>query len=109
MTKPNISEKMMKIKNCNSLDEVREEIDTVDADILHLIAKRKEYVKQAAKFKHSIDEVKAEDRVDAVVDHVRHLALTLGVNPNMVTDIYKQMIEDMVESEIAELRNAKNF
>jgi len=99
----------MNIKNCDSLDEVRTEIDKVDADILHLIAKRKEYVKQAAKFKHSIDEVKAEDRVAHVVDHVRHLALTLGVSPNMVTDIYKQMIEEMVESEIAEFQNAKNF
>jgi len=99
----------MQIKNCDSLEEVRAEIDKVDADILHLIAKRKEYVKQAAKFKHSIDEVKAQDRVDAVVDHVRHLALTLGVNPNLVTDIYKQMIEEMVESEIAEFQNAKNF
>lgn len=99
----------MKITNCNSLDEARIEIDKVDEDIMHLIAKRKEYVKQAAKFKHSIEEVKAEDRVAHVVDHVRHLALTLGVNPNMVTDIYKQMIEDMVESEIAEFQNAKNF
>ncbi len=99
----------MKIKDCDSLDSVRAEIDAVDADILHLIAKRKEYVKQAAKFKHSVEEVKAEDRVAHVVDHVRHLALTLGVSPNMVTDIYKQMIEEMVESEIAEFQNAKNF
>ncbi len=99
----------MKIKDCNSLEEVREEIDRVDADILHLIAKRKAYVKQAAKFKHSIDEIKADERIDDVVDHVRHLALTLGVSPNMVTDIYKQMIEEMVESEIAEFQNAKNF
>ena len=99
----------MHIKNCDSLEEVRTEIDKVDEDILHLIAKRKEYVKQAAKFKHSVEEVKAEDRVDYVVDHVRHLALTLGVSPNMVTDIYTQMIEEMVESEIAEFQNAKNF
>ena len=99
----------MHIKNCDSLDEVRTEIDKVDEDILHLIAKRKEYVKQAAKFKHSINKVKAEDRVAHVVDHVRHLALTLGVSPNMVTDIYTQMIEEMVESEIAEFQNAKNF
>jgi len=99
----------MKIKNCDSLNEVREEIDKVDEDILHLIAKRKEYVKQAAKFKHSVDEVKAEDRVAHVVDHVRNVALSLGVSPNMVTDIYTQMIEEMVETEIAEFQNAKNF
>lgn len=99
----------MNIKKCNSLQEVREEIDAVDTDIMHLIAKRKELVKQAARFKHSVDEVKAEDRVEFVIDKVRHLALTLGVSPNMATDIYKKMIEEMVESEIAEYQNAKNF
>ena len=99
----------MKIHNCNSLDEVRTEIDKVDEDILHLIAKRKEYVKQAAKFKHSVEEVKDEERIAHVVDHVRHVALTLGVSPNMVTDIYKQMIEEMVETEIVEFQNAKSF
>ena len=99
----------MKMKNCDSLKEVRIEIDKVDEDILHLIAKRKEYVKQAAKFKHSVEEVKAEDRVAHVVDHVRHVALSLGVSPNMVTDIYKQKIEEMVETEIVEFQNAKNF
>jgi isochorismate pyruvate lyase len=97
------------MKNCNSLEEVRVEVDKVDEEILHLIAKRKELIKQAAKFKHSIDEVKADDRVDYVIDHARHLALTLGVSPNMVTEIYKIMIDDMVESEIAEFQNAKNF
>jgi len=99
----------MEIKNCNSIEEVRSEIDKVDEAILHLIANRKEYVKQAANFKDSIEDVKAQDRVDHVIDKVRHLALTLGVSPNMVTDIYSKMIEEMVESEIAEFKNAKNF
>ncbi len=97
------------MKKCKSLEEVREEIDTIDEEILHLIAKRKDLIKQAAKFKHSIEEVKADDRVEYVIDHARHLALTLGVNPNMVSQIYRIMIDEMVESEIAEFQNAKNF
>ncbi len=99
----------MEIRECSSLEEVRSEIDKVDEEIMHLIAKRKEYVKQAAKFKHSPEEVKADDRVEYVIDRARHLALTLGVSPNMVSQIYKIMIDDMVESELAEYQNAKNF
>ncbi len=97
------------MKKCASLEEVRDEIDKIDDQILELIAKRKDMVKQAANFKHSVEEIKADDRIDHVIDRVRHKALVLGVSPNMVTDIYRQMIEDMVETEIAQFRNAKNF
>ncbi len=97
------------MKKCASLEEVRDEIDKIDDQILELIAKRKDMVKQAANFKHSVEEIKADDRIDHVIDRVRHRALVLGVSPNMVTDIYRQMIEDMVETEIAQFRNAKNF
>jgi len=93
----------------SSLEEVRSEIDKVDEEILHLIAKRKDLIREAARFKHSIDEVKARDRVEFVIDRARHLALTLGVNPNMVSEIYTIMIDDMVENEISEFQNAKNF
>jgi isochorismate pyruvate lyase len=57
------------------------------------------------KFKQSVDEVKAEKRVKEVLERVRHKALQLGMSPNMITNLYKQMIDDMVESEIAEFRN----
>ncbi len=99
----------MKIKTCHSLEEVREEIDKIDDKIVELIAARKDYVKQAAKFKHSIDEIKSDERIEDVINRVRHQALTLGLSPNMVADIYNKMIHDMVETEIAQFRNAKNF
>ncbi len=97
------------MKQCDSLEEVRQEIDRVDEEILRRIAERKDLIKQAAKFKHSIEEIKADERVDFVIDRARHLALTLGVNPNMVAQIYRIMIDEMVENEIAEFQNAKNF
>jgi isochorismate pyruvate lyase len=99
----------MEIKACKTLEELREEIDKVDEKIVELIAVRNDYIKQAANFKHTVDEIKTDERIDDVLNHVRHKALTLGVSPNMVADIYKQMIDAMVETEIAELRNRGAF
>jgi len=99
----------MQIKECKSLDELREEIDKVDEEIVQLIAVRNNYIKQAAKFKHTVEEIKADERIDDVLNRVRHKALTLGVSPNMVADLYRQMIDAMVETEIAELRNRGVF
>ncbi len=99
----------MDIKECKTLDELRKEVDKVDEKIVELIAVRNDYIKQAAKFKHTVEEIKADERIEDVLNHVRHQALTLGVSPNMVVDIYKQMIDAMVETEIAELRNKGAF
>lgn len=97
------------MKKCNSLEEVRTEIDLLDEKIVELISERSHYIRQAAAFKNSIDEVKAEDRVDFIMQKLRHKAIELGVSPNMVTDLYKIMIDEMVETEIAELRNKDVF
>ena len=99
----------MEIKKCHSLEELRKEVDAVDEKIVELIAVRNAYIKQAAGFKQSVEEIKSDDRIDDVLNHVRHKALSLGVSPNMVTDIYKTMIDQMVETEIAELRNRGAF
>ncbi|WP_457592984.1 chorismate mutase [Hydrogenimonas sp.] len=99
----------MDIKECKTLDELRKEVDKVDEKIVELIAVRNDYIKQAAKFKHTVEEIKADERIEDVLNHVRHKALTLGVSPNMVVDIYRQMIDAMVETEIAELRNKGAF
>ena len=99
----------MEIKKCETLEELREEIDKVDEKIVELIAVRNDYIKQAAGFKHTVEEIKTDERIDDVLNRVRHRALTLGVSPNMVADIYRQMIDAMVETEIAELRNKGSF
>jgi isochorismate pyruvate lyase len=99
----------MELKKCESLQEVRDEIDKVDEQIIKLIASRKDYVKQAANFKHSVDEIKAEDRIDDVLSKVKHQALSMRLSPNLIDDIYRKMIDDMVETEISQFRNTKTF
>jgi isochorismate pyruvate lyase len=99
----------MEIKQCTTLDEARKEIDKVDEEIVQLIAKRNAYIKQIAHFKNSIDEVKAEDRISDVISRAREQAISLGLSPNLINDLYVRMIDAMVESEVAEFKNAKNY
>jgi len=99
----------MEIKKCQTLDEAREEIDKVDEQIIALIARRNDYIKQIAHFKTSIEEVKAEDRIGAVISRAREQAISLGLSPNLINDLYVRMIDAMVESEVAEFQNAKTY
>ena len=99
----------MQIKQCNTLEEARTQIDGVDEEIVKLIAMRNNYIKQIAHFKTTIEEVKAEDRIDEVISNVRQQAISLDLSPNLINDLYVRMIDGMVESEIAEFRNAKGL
>jgi isochorismate pyruvate lyase len=40
---------------------------------------------------------------------VRHKAIELDVSPNMISELFKIMIDDMVETEISEFRNTQTF
>ncbi len=100
--------KEMEIQKCTTLDEARTKIDTVDEQIVALIAKRNSYIKEIAHFKTSIDEVKAEERISDVISKVREQAISLDLSPNLINDLYVRMIDGMVESEIAEFNNAKS-
>lgn len=94
---------------CNSLEEVRTEIDKLDNKLVELISERSHLIRQAASFKNSVDEVKADDRVEFIMQKVRHKAIESGVSPNMISELFVIMIDDMVETEIAEFRNTQAF
>jgi isochorismate pyruvate lyase len=100
---------MPNIKKCNSLEEVRAEIDKLDEQLVSLISNRSHLIRQAAAFKNSVDEVKAQDRIEFILQKVRHLAIQAGVSPNMISELFSIMINEMVETEIAEFRNTQTF
>ncbi|MEA3372230.1 MAG: chorismate mutase [Campylobacterota bacterium] len=97
------------MKSCNTLEELRTEIDAIDDKIVAMIGERNEYIKQASKFKKSVDEIKSSERIDTVVDRVRHKAVMMGMSPNMMAEVYTILINEMVETEIAEFRNSGTF
>lgn len=85
---------------CNSLEEVRENIDRIDNNIIKLIAERGSYVLQASEFKKSEEGVKAQNRVEAVIQKVRGKALEYGADPDMVEALYREMIARFVSMEM---------
>jgi isochorismate pyruvate lyase len=97
------------MKKCNSLKEVRDQIDILDDKLVELIAQRSQLIRQAASFKNSIEEVKAEDRIEFIMQKVRHKAIEFNLSPNLVSELFTIMINEMVETEISEFRNAGSF
>jgi len=87
---------------CESLEEVRENIDRIDKQIVKLITERSTYVVQAANFKKNTDEVKAPQRVERIINKVRDLAQEDGVNPDIVENIYREIINSFTNFELSE-------
>lgn len=87
---------------CNSLEEVRENIDRIDNEIIKLIAERGTYVVQASLYKKNEDGVKAANRVEAVISKVRTKAEEYGANPDMIESLYRDMINRFIEMEMVE-------
>lgn len=82
-----------------SLTQVRAEIDKIDDALIGLIAKRGEFVKQAATFKKTTAQVAAPERVQQVIDKVTKLAIEKGADTQLVENLYRQMIEDFIRIE----------
>ena len=93
---------MSKAVMCDSLEEVRENIDRVDREIVRLLAERGGYVVQAAGFKRSTDEVRAPKRVEEVLSRVEALSRELGASPTVTEGVYRAMISAFIDVELAE-------
>ena len=92
---------------CNSIEEVRNNINNIDEQIVKLIAQRGEFVNQVAKFKKDSDAVKAPKRVEEVISKVKKLAQLNGTNEEVVENIYRTMINSFIKLEMKEFEKLK--
>lgn len=92
----------MNKKMCHSLEEVRENIDRLDRQIVGLLAERGGYVKQAARFKKTEDDVKAPQRVEQVIAKVAVLSAEMGAIPAVTEAVYRAMIAAFINAELTE-------
>lgn len=84
---------------CGSLEEVRLNIDRIDAEIIRLIAERGSYVNQALAFKKDEAGVKDTGRVEKVIAKAREQAEKSGADPDMVEAVYREMSSRFVHKE----------
>lgn len=92
----------MDMIKCDTIEEVRINIDRVDRQIVKLISERSGYVKQAALFKKDVDAVKAPQRVEQVIEKVRKISIEHGLNPDIAESIYRTMISCFIDFELKE-------
>ena len=92
------------MKECKTLDEVRDGIDALDRQIVGLLSERSGYIEQAARLKHSADEIEVPARVEEVVSNVRGLATEYGMSPDIVEDVYRVMVARFIEFEMQRYR-----
>ena len=90
------------VELCNSLEEVRCNIDKIDIELIGLIAARSYYVNQAAHFKKSENEILASDRVDIIINKVKELGKEKGLSPFVTEKIFRTMIKVFIDEELAE-------
>lgn len=90
---------------CESLEEVRANIDKIDDEIIKLIAQRGTYVMQASNFKKDEQGVKDTARVEAVIQKVRKKAALYGANQDLVEAVYREMISRFIGMEMEEFHH----
>ena len=85
---------------CANIHEVREEIDIIDREVIDALSKRFKYVVAAARFKTSEAGVRAPDRFHAMLQKRREWALESGLNPDLVENIYRDLVNYYIEEEL---------
>lgn len=87
--------------NCSTINEIREAIDKLDEEILLLLGKRYEYVKEVVRFKkHDKESIVAKNRFDAVISSRRDLAVKNGLNPDVIEKIYRELLNHFIDEEM---------
>jgi len=84
---------------CNTMEEVRAEVDRLDREIVRLLAEREQRIADAGRIKPTRDIVRDEARIEDVVRKVRAESLRHGADPDLVESIYRDMMERFIAHE----------
>jgi isochorismate pyruvate lyase len=92
---------------CESIEEVRKEIDAIDKQIILLFSKRQQYVKEIVKYKEDEKGIIAQVRKDQVILQRRSWAAEEGLDPDAFGKIYSILIESNIKLELEILNSNK--
>lgn len=89
-------------ENCRTMAEVRAGIDTLDAELVRLLARRFAYMRAAARIKPSRDLVRDEARKAEVIANAVALAEELDIPAGLVEDMWERLVEASIAYELEE-------
>ena len=88
-------------ESCDSIEDIREAIDKIDSEVIQLLGRRFQYVKQIIKFKEPTEEsIIAKSRFDSVIKSRRNMAQENGLDQNLVERIYRELLNFFIAEEM---------
>ena len=94
-------------QDCNNIEDVRREIDTIDNEIIGLIGKRLSFIKEIIKYKNNAEDVYAKDRYNTVIARRRELAKINKLNPDVIEGIYRILMDYFIKEQFVLLNKKK--
>lgn len=94
----------LEVRETRNLPETRQAIDLIDAEIIRLLGNRAGYVRQIVNFKKNAEEVRAPTRYAEVMRRRREMAEAAGLNPDVVEEMYKLLVDSFIKEEMEMLR-----
>ncbi len=88
------------VVQCDNMDDLRIEIDQLDRVIVDLLSIRQGFMEQAARIKQDKNLVRDEKRIEDVVAKALDHAQQVGAHPELVENLYRQMIEWCINYEM---------
>ena len=85
---------------CESMVDIRAEIDRLDRQIVALLGQRFAYVKAASKFKTSETTVRAPERLQAMLQQRRVWAEKEGLNADVIEKLYQDLVNHFIDEEM---------
>lgn len=97
-----------KANQCDSLEELRGEIDKIDYEIIQLFSERMKYVEAVVDFKSDEESIIASERKERVLKERSEWALKNDLDPKVFRKIYSILIESNIQHEMMLLNGQKN-
>ena len=82
-----------KAKHCETMADVRREIDRLDRELVRLMAERLRYIEEAARVKQDRGTVRDEARIEDVVAKVLAEAGKVNLAPEVAEPVWRLLIE----------------
>jgi len=95
-------------KACENILEIRDAIDKIDLEIIHLFAHRQKYVKEIVKFKSGNEGIIANERKEHVLKQRKAWAKESGCDPEMIEDIFRLLIKKNIQIQFDIYNNKGN-
>ena len=90
-----------------TIEDVRASIDELDGRIVKALAERRAYALEAARLKRPAEDPRVPVREEQVVANVRAHARDAGIEPDLVEDLYRHLMDELVRLQRAARREGR--